>query len=79
MAKQETVSIAQACRMANVTPMTVYNWRYGRTGRDPLPYKEVQPRAGEGERKRVQIPLSGLRKWAKKYGVTLREGKRHRA
>ena len=73
MSKSEALTISDVARMAGVTPMTVYNWRHGRTGMKPLPclYEPA------GERARVRIPKKQFLRWAQRNGieVNLEHGK----
>ena len=68
MSKPESLSISDVARMANVTPMTVYNWRHGRTGKKPLPCK-YEP---AGDRSRVRIPKAQFLRGAAQNGIEVK-------
>lgn len=72
MAKQQTttdLSIKDCLRLFNVSDMTFFNWRSGRTAssRPKVPEKQVKV----GERHRVTFPKDKLAAWAKKNGVEM--------
>lgn len=66
-AKKQFITTKDVCRILNVTPMAIYNYRTGRTkGKTLLPF-HVEA-AGE-KRHRVKYVLAEVLKWAKWNGV----------
>ena len=65
--KSPNLSIRDICRICGTTPMTVYNWRNGRTNKTKLPC--VVRKAGE--RGRVAFSAKALSAWLKRNAVQI--------